>query len=185
MKSINYILSFILFSAINLNAHASFPSHCRLSEQNLNYLLTLSYDEFDQSHDGGWRTLSAEKCYFLAGKLIDVYLNTHPELLVWQSANLLFHAGQLYAFDNRNFLAVQRMRDAVWSLEGFPNTNWNGYVNATIFFLQKNRVGFNVQRQVVLRSTTEVNKSNAEIVDNMLRHFHASYGYVYGVSGRD
>jgi hypothetical protein len=45
------------FSSLNKSTQAVFQ-RCGIDNEELNRLLTLSYDDFDQNFDGGWRTLS-------------------------------------------------------------------------------------------------------------------------------
>src|SRR5688572_10780518 len=60
--------------------------------------LALSYTDFDQRPDSGWRKIASEGKLLEAAELIDRYEKAKSGLEEWQRINLRFHAGQLYAF---------------------------------------------------------------------------------------
>src|SRR5437868_11586739 len=64
-------------------------------------ILSLPWQQFDQTLGSGWRVHSARHEYRAAADVIEVYLKRHPELTVRQRAVSLFHAGQMRVHDGR------------------------------------------------------------------------------------
>src|SRR3954470_19478249 len=67
-------------------------------------MLSLSYDDFDQTYGSGHRVLYDREQYFEAAVLIADYLAAHPNSTVSQQKFLHFHAAQLYALAGKNTL---------------------------------------------------------------------------------
>lgn len=102
-------------------------------------LLKLSYEEFDQDLDGGWRALEARgRCAPIAAKLILDYLgaNQDSELSPMQVRLLLWHAAQTTAYYNE--VAAIDLFEKTYETTT-RSTQWDIYVDGTIAFLRKDR----------------------------------------------
>lgn len=65
-------------------------------------ILSLPWQQFDQTLNSGWRVHSAHREYRTAADLIDVYLKQHQESTVRQRAVSHFHAGQMRVYDGHS-----------------------------------------------------------------------------------
>lgn len=183
MRSIPYFPeflknAFLCLTLLTPHTSLAYSKVCTLSAQQEAYFLSLSFDAFDQS-ENGWRLLSDETCYMAASQLIIHYVAAHPKLVQWQKANLYFHAGQLYAFDERNVAAVQMMHKAHHVAPTPEARYWNAYVDATIAFLNKNKFALKRNRDIMSSLAFGKPDINLMIVDNMLTHFYKPYSQVY------
>jgi hypothetical protein len=144
--------------------------------------LDLDYESFDQRPGNGWRKLVDAGKHLEAAKLIDTYVAHQSGLEGWQVVNLRFHAGQLYAFLDKERLALARFKSSINPNE--PNNSpirWNAYVRATIAFLEKDR-------ETLIRMRTEIASGpewqgtvpNLDVVDRLLANFDDSYAIAYG-----
>ena len=103
-------------------------------------LLSLPWQQFDQTLDSGWRVYSARHDYRAAASVIEVYLKQHPELTVRQRAVSHFHAGQMRVYDGRTAAGVAHIKKALVPdiPPGLPD-DWNILVSAHIAFLTGDR----------------------------------------------
>lgn len=171
-----------------------------LPEDELERLLALDADAFDQTMDGGWRPIAGAGCFVQAAELIDEYVRMRPGLDRDDNPDRIifrFHAGQLYATAGRTDVALDRFRESyqaeelIASLEEDPDDAdaavglraWNAYVDATIAFLEQDRPALEAARARVARGP-EFNGEpmNLSVVDRFLEHFGSSYAAAY--SGR-
>ena len=103
-------------------------------------ILSLPWQQFDQTLNSGWRVYSARREYRAAADAIEVYLKQHPGLTVRQRAVSHFHAGQMRVYDGRTEPGVAHMKQALVP-EGTPglSDDWNIMVSAHIAFLALDR----------------------------------------------
>lgn len=175
MKTIivSLILSLIYFTVAN-------ATECIISSDDENKLLAMSFDQFDQSKEG-WRQFSA--CYQQTSTLIDRYTNQNEITLeAWQKRILLWHAGQLYAFNNNYEMARQRFLSAVDPTESANSPiRWNDYVYATIAFIDKDLNKLMYYREEIARSPEwNGEKVNLKVVDSLIKNFDKPYSAAYG-----
>jgi hypothetical protein len=111
-------------------------------------LLSLSWQEFDQKQNSGWRVFvnPDRKEYLVGARLIEAYLERHRDLTARQRALLHYHAVHLYIYR-----AVRGgegdVKEALPHLEGAvvahgeepPSADWNDLVQATKAFLLGDR----------------------------------------------
>ncbi len=92
-------------------------------------ILSLSFDEFDQDMNNGWRQVAQQLgCEMEAARLIRIYrLNMEQRIPV-----LYFHEGQLKASAGDYPGAVSALRQSFEKQDSF---GWNAYVRATMAFL--------------------------------------------------
>ncbi len=80
--------------------------------------LQLSWEDFDQNPEQGWRPIAAEGAFGEAAAMIERYLEHHPDLPPGPMAYSRFHAGQLRAMNGETAVALEHM-DAV-DIESIP-----------------------------------------------------------------
>ena len=99
-------------------------------------VLSLPYEQFDQTFGSGWRPIFDRREYGKAAALIEDYLRSHHELTVGQQKFLHLHAAMLLALEGRNFRAIKHADQAVCH-EAAPELgqSWNDAVAATRAFL--------------------------------------------------
>jgi len=145
-------------------------------------MLSLPWEQFDQSTNSGWRTLAftdrgARRDYRSAADLIDIYLRQHPALKVQQRAVSRFHVGQLQAMDGRTKAGVANMKQALVP-ENTPDlpADWNIMVSATIAFLNDDRATLvHLKEQVASLPPSRVKWPDCPA--NLLEHFGQAYGH--------
>jgi hypothetical protein len=103
-------------------------------------ILSLPWQQFDQTLGSGWRIYSARRDYQAAADVIEVYLRQHPELTVRQRAVSHFHAGQMRVYEGCTKAGVALMKQALVPEipPGLPD-DWNIMVSAHIAFLTGDR----------------------------------------------
>lgn len=102
----------------------------------LEAMLTLDRDAFDQDMDGGWRVLSRKDgCELAAAELIREWRQTkrdHTGILYW-------HEGQMRALAGQTDAAISLFRLTYNPPETDADFGWNYYVSGTIAFLMRDR----------------------------------------------
>jgi hypothetical protein len=103
-------------------------------------ILSLPWQQFDQTLNSGWRVYSARREYRAAADVIEVYLKEHQDLTVHQRAVSHFHAGQMRVRDGRTEAGLAQMRQAL-APDNTPglSDDWNIMVSAHIAFLTGDR----------------------------------------------
>ncbi|NNF81853.1 MAG: hypothetical protein HKM99_03860, partial [Flavobacteriaceae bacterium] len=136
-------------------------------------LMSLSFDEFDQTMDGGWRTYAQNEDYETATKLIKIYLEKEG-LEPFQLRVLNFHCGQMLALMNENEEAIPHMEASFKSEEDVMH--WNVYVEATIAFLRKDRETFDLKKQELMeKSVFPDGDSNLKVLELLENSFDSTY----------
>ena len=101
-------------------------------------LLQLSYEQFDQTRDGGWRTLTQERRCSEAARLIERYATMHAQHLdPFKKFSLAFHAAQMYGMANASSDAIRKLEEARVLL---PNSYNDSYVIGLLGYWKKDRV---------------------------------------------
>ncbi len=102
----------------------------------LDAMLELDRDQFDQDMDSGWRTLARDKgCEQAAAELIREWRHRkrdHNNILFW-------HEGQMRALAGETDAAVGLFKLTYVAPELDQDFGWNHYVSGTIAFLEGNR----------------------------------------------
>jgi hypothetical protein len=155
-----------------------------------NNILNLDYQSFDQSPNAGWRRLAQEGRFAESANLIDRYLKKHKDLDPSETVNLHFHAGQMYAFADDYEAALEHLKKARYAqeFEGIPEDvkafldAWNSYVEATIAFLQRDKMKILRCRERIANGPKIDGKiPNLDIIDSLINHFDLPYSKAYGV----
>ncbi|RFB05835.1 hypothetical protein [Parvularcula marina] len=112
---------------------------CGVDAGELSRLLELKQRPFDQDFEGGWREIAGrDGCRLAAADAIESYMlfarpygPEHTKILRW-------HAGQMYAYEQRTDKAIAYFRATYDDVESvaFPGPEWNLYVDATLAFLR-------------------------------------------------
>jgi hypothetical protein len=135
-----------LGEAVEENAAARMAA-CGIDALELERLINLEQQDFDQDFDGGWRSYGgAEDCQIATGDLILAYLMYSPHVEADGLAILRWHAGQMFAaggaYDRAIALFVAAKDDEA--------SAWNAYADATIAFLRGDRAATETARQALL-----------------------------------
>ena len=147
----------------------------------------LDFQSFDQTLDGGWRTLGTAEKYSDAAQAIEWYLVDREGLEAWQRSILHFHAGQMCAFDGRGDAAIAHFEQSFTADEPDDSpVRWNAYVRASIAFLKGDREGLVATRdEIAAGPSTNGRIPNLDVVDRFITGFGGSYADAYrGNSGR-
>src|SRR6266852_4541297 len=103
-------------------------------------MLSLQYNDFDQTYGTGFRVLYDRGEYFKGAVLIEDYLKAHRELTVGQQKFLHLHAAQLFALGNETGRAVEHLDQAVnHGKTSELGPSWNDMLAATRAFLTHDR----------------------------------------------
>ena len=143
--------------------------------------LQVSYQDFDQRPGGGWRRFADKEKYLEAAKLIDRYEKEREGLEEWQRVNLRFHAGQMYAFADRNKQAIARFKKAFLPKEPADSPiRWSAYVKATIAFLERDREKLAELRAEIAKGPKfQGVVPNLDVVDRLIKNFNDPYSVAY------
>ena len=103
-------------------------------------MLSLPWQQFDQTKGSGWRIYLARKDHHTAALLIDEYLKRHDELTLRQRVLCHFHAGMEYVFDGNIPAALPHLDQAIVP-SGITahSPDWNDMVTAAKAFLTGDR----------------------------------------------
>ena len=139
-------------------------------------ILSLPWQQFDQTPGSGWRVYWDRHEYRAAADLIEVYLKQHQDLTVRQRAVSRFHAGQLRVYDGRTEAGVAHMKKALVPEipPGLPD-DWNIMVSAHIAFVTGDRarlVALKEQVAALPPSRVEWPRCPADLLD----HFGERFG---------
>ncbi len=173
---------------------------CNIDSPELERLLRLSEDKFDQDMQGGWRLIARdENCLEAAAITIKAYINySHPRAP--ENIRILrWHSGQLLA-------GTDKTEDAVAFFRGTysDDVEWNLYVDGTIAFLQSDKQALKAARDTLAaRPVSEEEKEarrqflsdnpnitmpdgfvdepqNLSVLDRLLACFGRDYNQAYG-----
>lgn len=135
-------------------------------------MLSLPYNEFDQTYGSGFRELYDRGEYLKGAVLIEDYLKAHRELTVGEEKFLHLHAAQLFALAGKNRRAVEQLDMAV-SHQKSPEIGlaWNDKLAETKAFLTHDRAGLLAAQERLAPA-----KSNEDLLANRLvENFGGSY----------
>lgn len=161
MKTAVFLL---LFSMLSLKVSGQ-----ELKQSEIDSLMALDFQAFDQDMQGGWRFYGNKMQFGLAASLIKTYLELHPEVEKNQEAVMRWHAGQMYAMDGQNELAIPMMEA---SRKENNIMMWNEYLDATVAFLKKDRKAFDANLKAMESFTGNPNMRLLKILE---ANFDKSY----------
>ena len=150
---------------------------CAVSATDRERALSLSFTEFDQTEDDGWRPFYSSKCYATAASIIVAYIERHPKTASEHHV-LPFHAGQMFAMAGDYEKAVQYLKLG-YSQRESRLVDWNAFVDAHIAFIERDidtlrEMRERIARQPALQSGPGVpdwavgKRMNLEVVDGFL-----------------
>lgn len=138
--------------------------------------MSLSYEEFDQTPDQGFRVLAANACYAEAATLIQEYIAANSAT----ENSLRWHVAQLSASAGDYPTAITFSKQVLSESEDFSvkPLRWNDYVLATIAFLEKDMDALELHRDRVAEGTDFAgNAMNLKLLDALVKYFDESYAY--------
>lgn len=170
----------MLYAIAAAAALATTDPTCEIDAAGRAEFLAMPYEQFDQSHGGGWR-LYAEtgRCYREAADLIiDYILHSRVPLTADNLRILRWHAGQLLGMAGEEEEALDFFR-ASYEPPDAPRRqiDWNSYVDATVAFITKDRAALEAARARLARQVPFENGyyPNLNVVDGFLRCFDRPY----------
>lgn len=166
---VTFIFLFSFSSYGNLN--------CFISSYQKERLLNLSFDQFDQNINNGWRVIERKGCQKEAIYLIELYTDIHKkDLLEWQNNILIWHAGQIYGFMGDYQEAIIRFRKNINPNELPSDTfKWNAYVKGSIAFLEKDLHSLQKAINDLEKATNSHSIINLKILKSFERCFNKTY----------
>ncbi|MEM1196764.1 MAG: hypothetical protein AAGH57_11720 [Pseudomonadota bacterium] len=153
----------------------------------LDAMLALDQDAFDQDMDGGWRPLGQiDGCEEAAAELIRTWRHkkrNHSSILYW-------HEGQMRAYAGQTSQAIALFELTRSSQDEDANFGWNHYVDGTIAFLRGHRRGLDraIERLAAVPEPDQNRLINPDgtVVQirwppniNVLKRFEACWGQPY------
>ena len=141
--------------------------------------MQLSVTQFDEDESKGWRALQNQECFAEAAQLIEYYAleyDSNYRRLKWHLAQM--HAS---ASNTSEALAAARLSISPVQEQMHPEFDWNDYVLATIAYLQKDRVAFEVHRTSLKARAAKspLNASNVAVVEGLAACFEKPYLVAY------
>jgi len=123
---ITFLSLFSVFS-YGIDCKSEFQKHLKTD-------LNLTIDEFDQTENGGFRSLGDKGCFKEAGDLIELYIKKHNS----RDLTMRWHVAQLRALSGDNKKAAESGRLSLVESEDFNKSplRWNDYVLASIGFFE-------------------------------------------------
>ena len=108
---------------------------------NRDALLAMSFEEFDQDLDGGWRIIAdRDECQIEAADLLADYRAQYENDESFQGlSTLIWHEGQVRAGAGQTERALALFRRSYKEITHDTDLAWNFYVDATIAFLEQDR----------------------------------------------
>ena len=182
------VLAGILLLPVPCAADSVPQTPCAISNAEHERILGLSFAEFDQTEDDGWRPYYLAKCYVIAADLLVTYVERHPDL-VRENYILPFHAGQMLAmagdYDNAT-LYLQRG----YSSRESKLVDWNAFVEAHLAFIEKDAERLAAMRLRIDKQPAMVDgpgvpdwavgkKINLDVVDGFLACFDKPFAVAY------
>lgn len=180
---------------------------CGVDQVELDRLMALDVQSFDQDFDGGWRAVSyRDGCERTAAELISAYIDQNSVT----AENPLFdtmawHVGQMYASAGLAEEAVPWMRRS-FRPDDEARLLWRLYAEGTIAFLERDREALQVARdRLAAQTVSEEEKAarrqfladnprismppgfvdepqNLNVLDGLLACFDETYERAYGRS---
>jgi hypothetical protein len=139
-------------------------------------VLSLPYEQFDQTFGSGWRPLFDQREYAKAAGLIEDYLRTHDELTFSQKKFLHLHAGMMFALQGNTTRGVKHLDQAKTAdITAGLWPDWNDFISANRAFLAHDRVSLQAARdRLAIAHSPRVVQ-----VDRLLQTFGGSYADWY------
>ncbi len=144
------------------------------NENDLKYDFNISYEEFDDINNSVWRNLAHSHRYNDAIIYMKTYLNNNKyNLEDYQIGAILWHIGQLYAFndDYKNAIKFMSMKNVYDSIE--PN-----YLKGTISYLNGDLEQLQKYYNILVKNDP-TGGSGRDILKNFIDNFDRPYKEIY------
>lgn len=170
MKIIAALLALSCTAAAHADCRADLARHQQSD-------LTLSYEQFDQADDRGFRALARAGCYAEAEQLVVQYIRANQR----ERSALWWHAAQMAASAGDYALASEHARRSLLADSGSPSPlMWSDYVLATIAFFERDRATLKRHRDAIAEKGRDFwgNRMNQNLLDTMLANFDLGYAEI-------
>lgn len=184
MKNYRMFLLAVFYSYSVQAQIATTDKACCISPEETEHLMNLPFQDFDQNHQGGWRSYQEKiGCYETAVGLLEKYKSRNIEKLNSAQVRILtWHAGQIDGFVGDTATARARFISAFDPNEPADSPLlWNDYVLASVAFLDHDLEMLQAHRNRIARGPVGPNgkPGNLNVVDNLIKYFDKSYGVAY------
>jgi len=132
-------------------AQAAKGPRCVIGDVEQRKLLAMSFRDFDQRTDSGWRPFFEAGCVEASAEIVEAYIDRYPDRAAAHPV-LHFHAGQVRAFLGETQAAVAHMERAIEAndaAERGHGADWSRYVAATVAFLRGDRAALDSARDAL------------------------------------
>ena len=141
--------------------------------------LKLSFEQFDQDMNGGWRVNAKSRKYADAATMIESYLSQRDDLTPENKRMLHFHAGQMWAMGDQKTKAIEHLKKSTQSKEN-DFLRWNAYVAGTIAFLEKDTDKLEAAREEVAKAEIPLSfNKNLVVLDKLRESPESSYRKIF------
>jgi tetratricopeptide (TPR) repeat protein len=143
-----------------------------------NELRRMDWHEFDQTDHSGWRIFMDNKEYKIAAKLIDKYIQLHPDLDPTYKKVSLFHKGQMLASAGEYQKAAESFKK---SFRGNPKAEedklmlWDVYALTMIAFLEKDKARFKKYHEIYKKYSENNQSIRLNLLKKMSENFEKPY----------
>ena len=169
------VLFVLVMHTSGLAAAEQATACAKMYQQALASDLTLSYEEFDQTHGQGFRRLAEKNCVKEAADLIEAYI----EATGAKQTSLIWHIAQMRAEQGDYKSAIAHAKASLRSTEEPKERplRWNDYVLAVIAFLEGDRDSLVRHRNHVAAGAEEFwgNALNRDLLDRLIAGFGLPY----------
>lgn len=190
------------FSEFSQTQQTAFTT-CGIDKDEFYRLMALSFKDFDQDRNGGWRSYSyKEGCKAQAAELLKSYQKRQEDQFRQNRSTLRWHTGQVLAATGEYADAINYFKQTYKDNSEYPE--WNLYVDGTIAFLEKDKTRLQDARNALalipvpeelkqarrqfLKSNPDIKMSknfveelgNLSVLDRLLNCFDQGYDKAYG-----
>ena len=181
---------FVLSMASACAAAENSAKNCAINSEYEARMMRLSFSEFDQNPENGWRPYYEARCYDVAQELLSSYIDRNPEVAE-KNHMLAFHAGQMYAF-TANYEVAETYFRRSYSGKVSSWSNWDAFVDANIAFINADYSGLEAAKTKIMQQETITKeahpnfpshfygkKINLDVVNGFMACFGRSYLAAY------
>lgn len=164
----------ILSTALLLLSTQAAADCNEILQERLSQDLTLSYKEFDQTSDAGFRLLVNSACYAEAATLIKKYIDHNHS----KENSLFWHLAQMYGFSGDYKQAIYYAKQVLNESEDLAESPmyWNDFVLGNIAFWNRDKSKLKQHIENVEKGLSfKPNEMNARYLQRLLANFETSY----------
>lgn len=165
----------IVVTLLFLTFSSSATANCKIAlDDRINNDLNLSYQQFDQTNNSGFRMLEASGCFAEAATLIKTYIEHNNSV----EKSLTWHLAQMEGFSGNYEQAIihaKAVLNEAEDLSKFP-MHWNDFVQGNIAFWSRNKDKLKLHIQNIQKNSTfKPNVINLRYLNKLLSNFDSSY----------